>query len=110
MVSLDIRLKSWISRKTYSDPALRQLLEDAIEELALRNLALRRKGERIDELRAGGCRFDCRASRKADYLQGWVDRDRDCPLTESGKRCAERYVSGEKSGLKNPLGKTKEGW
>lgn len=45
------------------------------------------------------CRFDCRVKREADYLQGWVDRDRDCPITEAGKRCAKRYVAGAESGL-----------
>lgn len=52
------------------------------------------------------CRFNCRAKREADYLQGWVDRDRDCPIKESGKRCAKRYVDGAESGLlirKSPL-------
>lgn len=49
--------------------------------------------------------LNCRAKREADYLQGWVDRDRDCPITESGKRCAKRYVDGAESGLKNPLKK-----
>lgn len=48
------------------------------------------------------CQFNCRARREADYLQGWVDRDRDCPITESGKRCAKRYVAGAKSGLEYP--------
>lgn len=38
------------------------------------------------------CRFNCRAKREADYLQGWIDRDRECPIPEAGKRCAKRYV------------------
>ena len=52
------------------------------------------------------CRFNCRARREADYLQGWIDRDRDCPIPDAGKRCAKRYVAGERSGLKDarPLG------
>ena len=52
------------------------------------------------------CRFNCRARREADYLQGWKDRDRNCPIPEAGKRCAKRYVAGEPSGLKDarPLG------
>lgn len=49
------------------------------------------------------CRFNCRAQREADYLQGWVDRDRDCPIPEAGKRCAKRYVDGAKSGLQDPV-------
>ena len=39
------------------------------------------------------CQFNCRAKREADYLQGWIDRDRGCPITEAGKRCAKRYVA-----------------
>ena len=52
------------------------------------------------------CRFNCRARREEDDLQGWKDRDRDCPIPEAGKRCAKRYVAGERSGLKDarPLG------
>lgn len=54
-----------------------------------------RTAERLAKLLNRGTR----AQREADYLQGWVDRDRECPITESGKRCAKRYVDGAASGL-----------
>ncbi len=38
------------------------------------------------------CRFNCRARREEDYLQGWLDRLRNCPTAEDGKRAAKRYV------------------
>ena len=48
----------------------------------------------VDLLNApSDCQFNCRAKREADYLQGWVDRDRGCPIIEAGKRCAKRYVA-----------------
>lgn len=52
--------------------------------------------------RGTDCRFNCRAKREADYLQGWKDRDVSCQIVESGKRCAKRYVAGAKNGLSSP--------
>ncbi len=52
------------------------------------------------------CKFNCRAKREEDYLQGWVDRDRECPIIKAGLRCAKRYLDGAASGLKHPLAKS----
>lgn len=32
------------------------------------------------------------SQRLKDYVQGWTDRDKECPLPEAAQRCAEKYV------------------
>jgi len=68
------------------------ILEDAIEMIGKQRDALTEKSREIISLRAGDCQFNCRADRKADYIQGWTARDRDCPLPNMAARCADRYI------------------
>ncbi len=94
MINITIRLKSWISRNTYSEPNLRRLLEDTIEEFAKRDRELYRNGERIAELHAGGCRFNCRNQREA-FEAGWSARH-DYIYNPCNGSMSERYLEWKK--------------
>ena len=84
---------------------LRHGILDAITGREYDTVDMQTAEQLVELLNTRDCKFNCRAKREADYLQGWVDRDRDCPIIGAGKRCAKRYLDGAASGLKHPLEK-----
>jgi len=58
--------------------------------------ASREKAEELAKLlnRGTDCRFNCRARRETDYLQGWIDRADGGPCIKAGKLRAKQYIEG----------------